>query len=139
MSSSLFGAKKYFFESKRIEKNSIKKIYYTLCKFLMRTLQYFQKKFKKFPTYRVEKTTSKILNFIHPELPKWPKQKNSCSKKWLLEQLYIKLGLKPLTYSIVLLKYNVIWICVSAFNLQYFDFSSSYIIELEAIFIKLIT
>ena len=27
-----------------------------------------------------------------PELPKWPKQKNSCSKIWLIDQLYIKLG-----------------------------------------------
>ena len=27
-----------------------------------------------------------------PELPKWPKQKNSCYKMWLIEQLYIELG-----------------------------------------------
>ena len=27
-----------------------------------------------------------------PELPKQPKQKNSCSKKWLIDQLYIELG-----------------------------------------------
>ena len=29
-----------------------------------------------------------------PELPKWPKKKNSCSKMWLIDQLYIKLGLQ---------------------------------------------
>ena len=28
-----------------------------------------------------------------PKLPNWPKQKNSCSKLWLLDQLYIELGL----------------------------------------------
>ena len=35
--------------------------------------------------------------FLHycPELPKQPKQKNSCSKMWLINQLYIKLGLSP--------------------------------------------
>ena len=96
----------------------------------MRTLQYFQKKFEIFSHKKSWKkhlkSCSEILNSLHPELPIWPKPG---SNKWLLEQLYVKLGLEPLTYSIVLLKYNVIWICVSAFNLQYFDFSKSYIIE----------
>ena len=27
-----------------------------------------------------------------PELPKRPRQKNSCSKMWLIDQLYIELG-----------------------------------------------
>ena len=51
---------------------------------------------------KVEKTTpkscSEILNFFIipycPDLPNWPKQKNSCSKMWLINQLYIKLGLR---------------------------------------------
>ena len=30
-----------------------------------------------------------------PELPKRPKQKNSCSKIWLIHHLYIKLGFFP--------------------------------------------
>ena len=34
-----------------------------------------------------------------PELPKWPKQKNSSSKMWLIDQLYIELGIKML-YSV---------------------------------------
>ena len=28
-----------------------------------------------------------------PELSKQPKQKNSCSKMWLVEQLYVELGI----------------------------------------------
>ena len=35
-----------------------------------------------------------LYNFycLWKELPEWPKQKSSCSKIWLLYQLYIKLG-----------------------------------------------
>ena len=55
---------------------------------------------KKCPQ-KVEKTTLKSCSeklkstfFPYcPELPKRPKQKNSCSKMWLIDQLYIELGL----------------------------------------------
>ena len=30
-----------------------------------------------------------------PAKPKWPKQKNSCSKMWPVDQLYIELGEYP--------------------------------------------
>ena len=40
---------------------------------------------KKLPRYTQKK--------FH-ELPKQPKQKNLCSKMWLLDHLYIKLGIK---------------------------------------------
>ena len=33
--------------------------------------------------------------FLLPTQPKWPKQKNSCSKMWPIDQLYIELGLWP--------------------------------------------
>ena len=51
---------------------------------------------------KVEKNTLKKCseklksNFpYYPELPKWPKQKNSCSKMWLIDKLFIELGPKP--------------------------------------------
>ena len=35
-----------------------------------------------------------IVSMSHmPWLPKWPKQENSCDQMWLIDQLYIKLGL----------------------------------------------
>ena len=42
-----------------------------------------------------QKLLTDTLFFLHycPELPKGPKQKNSCFKMWLIDQLYIKLGL----------------------------------------------
>ena len=51
---------------------------------------------KTFCPQKVEKTTLKRCSEklkIHffpycPELPKLPKQKNSCSKLWLIDQLY---------------------------------------------------
>ena len=61
--------------------------------FLGRTLQYLKK--KNCPP-QVEKTTLKssseklksTLFPYCPELPKRPKKKNSCSKKWLIDQLW---------------------------------------------------
>jgi hypothetical protein len=51
--------------------------------------------FKQKIPQKVEKTPSKVAQkysiFFQPELPKRPKQKNSCSKMWLIDQLYIKL------------------------------------------------
>ena len=49
---------------------------------------------------KVEKTTLKSCSeklkstffSLLPAQPKWPKQKNSCSKMWPIEQLYIELG-----------------------------------------------
>ena len=57
--------------------------------------------------WKVEETTLKsrweklkpIIFSYCPELPKRPKQKNSCSKMCLLDQLYIKLGYIPLDRS----------------------------------------
>ena len=43
----------------------------------------------------------KYSNWFFSLLPKWPKQKNSCSKMWLIDQLYIKLGIK---YCLLFLK-----------------------------------
>ena len=50
---------------------------------------------------KVEKTTLKSCSEklkstffpLLPAQPKWPKQKNSCSKMWPIDQLYIELGL----------------------------------------------
>ena len=62
----------------------------------------FKKKFKVlFCPQKVEKTTLKSWSEklkstffpLLPELPKRPKQKNSCSKMWPIDQLYIELGL----------------------------------------------
>ena len=67
----------------------------------MQTLQSFQKRFKLFFAHKkLKKTPSKVaqknsnpLFFPYcPELHKWPKQKNSCSKLCLIDQLHIKLG-----------------------------------------------
>ena len=71
----------------------------------MRTLQSFQKKIKLLVCpQKVEKNTlkscsEKLKSTFFPllsGLPKRPKQKNSCTKMWLKEQLYIELGRTPL-------------------------------------------
>ena len=43
-----------------------------------------------------KKTTKKSWkkNLKRPKLPKWPKQRNLCSKMWLIDQLYTKLGVR---------------------------------------------
>ena len=41
-----------------------------------------------------EKKLAKSISVYCPVVPKRPKQKNSCSKMWLIDQLYIKLGYK---------------------------------------------
>ena len=48
-----------------------------------------QKVEKNHPQKLLRKSTFSLL----PELPKRPKQKNSSSKMWLVDQLYIELGL----------------------------------------------
>ena len=65
-----------------------KEITFMLSTFLVRKLNTI---FKKEPS----KVVTKYSFFPYcPELPKWPKQKNLCSKMWLIDQLYIKLGPK---------------------------------------------
>ena len=55
---------------------------------------YFAHKKLKNPPSKVAQKNSNPLFFPYcPELPKRPKQKNSCSKMWLIDHLYIKLGL----------------------------------------------
>jgi hypothetical protein len=49
------------------------------------------------------KPLSNPLFSLLPELPKRPKQKNSCFKMWLIDQLYIGLGYNPLIYLPVLM------------------------------------
>ena len=64
-------------DSQSIKPLSERKILtFILCDFLVQTLQSFQKRFKFF--------------FAHKKLKKTPS--NSCSKMWLIDQLYIQLG-----------------------------------------------
>ena len=51
-----------------------------------------QKVEKKHPQKLLRKTQIHFFFSLMPELPKRPKQKNSCSKMWLMDQPYIKLG-----------------------------------------------
>ena len=51
------------------------------------------KKLKNHPQKLLRKTKIPFFSLL-PELPKRPKQKNSHSKMWLMDQLYKKLGLK---------------------------------------------
>ena len=68
----------------------------------MRAVQCFQKKYNFFCPQKVEKNTLKSCSEklkstffpLLPAQPKWPKQKNSCSKMWPIDQLYIELGIK---------------------------------------------
>ena len=71
-----------------------------LCNFLVQTLQCFRKDFQFFffTTKSWKNYSQKLLRIpqIHffsllPWLPKRPKQKNSCSKMWPIDQLYIEL------------------------------------------------
>ena len=50
------------------------------------------KKLKEQPPSKVAQKISNTLFSLLPKLPKQPKQKNSRSKMWLINQLYIKLG-----------------------------------------------
>ena len=51
-----------------------------------------QKVEKKTPSKVAQKNSNPLFFPYCPELPKRPKQKNSCSKLWLIDQLYIELG-----------------------------------------------
>ena len=50
------------------------------------------KKLKKPPSKVAHKNLNTLFFPYCPELPKRPKQKNSCSKLWLIDQLYIEMG-----------------------------------------------
>ena len=79
-------------QNQKIDKNkyekNIKEI--LLCNFLLGTLQYFKKRHPFFfATKKKKKHPQKLfknIHFFHPELPKWPKKKDSSSKLWLIEQ-----------------------------------------------------
>ena len=49
----------------------------------------------KKPPSKVAQKNSNPLFPLLPAQPKWPKQKNSCSKMWPIDQLYIELGSNP--------------------------------------------
>ena len=67
------------------------------------TKMFWKKIWKKIlPTKIWKNHPQKLLRIpqIHffpllPAQPKWPKQKNSCSKMWPIDQLYIELGSGP--------------------------------------------
>ena len=48
---------------------------------------------KKPPSKVAQNNSNPLLFSLLPELPKRPKQKNSCSKMWPIDQLYMELGL----------------------------------------------
>ena len=69
----------------------------------------FSKKFNFFCPQKVEKSTLKSLPkklkstffSLLPAQPEQPKQKNSCSKMWLIDQLYIELGLRHSKFAVL--------------------------------------
>ena len=69
-----------------------------LCNYLVRTLKiilnilYDYKKLKKSNLISCSENLKSTFFSQLPWLPKWPKQKNSCSKMWPIDQLYIVLG-----------------------------------------------
>jgi hypothetical protein len=52
------------------------------------------KSWKNHPKKLLRKCQMHLFSLL-PAQPKWPKQKNSCFKMWLLDQLYIELGSTP--------------------------------------------
>ena len=90
--------------------------------FLVWMLQYQKRDF--FCPQKVEKITLKSCSeflkstffSLLPWLPKWPKQKNSCSKMWPIDQLYIELGMVDIACKKwflfqVEIKTNCYWNC----------------------------
>ena len=47
---------------------------------------------KKPPSKVAQKNSNPLFFPLLPAQPKWPKKKNSCSKMWPIDQLYIELG-----------------------------------------------
>ena len=62
--------------------------------FLCRAYNSF-KKVEKPPSKVAQKTSNPLFFSLLPWLPKRPKQKNSCSKMWPIDKLYIELGFLP--------------------------------------------
>ena len=95
MSGSLFKIHNYFF--KNLKKKKLTLFYAT---FLCGRYNVFKKIQNIFCPQKIGKTTIKSCSeklkstffFLMPAQPKRPKQKNSCSKVWLIDQLYIELG-----------------------------------------------
>ena len=52
---------------------------------------FVHKKLKKPPSKVAQKNSNPLFFPYCPELPKRPKQKNLCSKMWLIDELYIEL------------------------------------------------
>ena len=77
-----------------------------LCNFLVRTLQYLKKNCPKKVEKNTLKSRSEILKKNPPQLPKWPKQKNSCSNMQLIDQLYKKLGCQAKCKELFTLSYQ---------------------------------
>ena len=88
----------------------------------MRMLKYFKKKtiaHKKLKKTTLKSCSEKLKSTFFPLLPaqpKWPKQKNSPSKMWPIDQLYIELGLQA-WYS-VLCKQGLIERCTWVLELH---------------------
>ena len=63
--------------------------------FFLKKFKFFfaHKKFKKPPSKDAQKTSNPLFFPYCPELSKRSKQKNLCSKMWLVGKLYIELGL----------------------------------------------
>ena len=55
-------------------------------------LSFAHKKLKKPPSKVAQKNSNPLVFSLLPAQPKWPKQKNSRSKMWPIDQLYIELG-----------------------------------------------
>ena len=66
-------------------------LFVRMLQYLKKNYFFAHKKLKKPPSKVAQKYSFFFLHYC-PELPKWPKQKNSCSKMWLIDQLYIKLA-----------------------------------------------
>ena len=101
---------------KNLKGSAVNKIIKNTTKNVETLYNVFKKKFIFFALKKLKKTPSKVAQkystcFLHycPELLKQPKQKNSCTKMWLIDQLYLKLGLgvKRSAYLLVLVKYLV--------------------------------
>ena len=67
-----------------------KENYFTI--FLKNQSFFCPQKVEKKTHSKVDQKNSYSLFSLLPWLPKWPKQKNSCSQMWPIDQLYIELG-----------------------------------------------
>ena len=74
--------------------------------FPKKTFNFFlpTKSWKNHPQKLLRKTQIHFFFPYCPELPKQPKQKNSCSKLWLIDQLYIELG--PTSKQLIKIFFN---------------------------------